>query len=64
MNILSFVILLVIAILFILVMERITRKKGKCLGCSESVCHCRKENGNGKKSILANIPPYLRDQEE
>ena len=48
MNILSFVILLVIAILFILVMVKITRKKGKCLGCSESVCHCRKENGNGK----------------
>ena len=48
MNILSLVILLVIAILFMLVVVKITRKKGKCLGCSESVCHCRKENGNGK----------------
>lgn len=48
MNILSLVILLVIAILFILVMVRITRKKGKCLGCSESECHCRKGNENGK----------------
>lgn len=48
MNLLSLIILLLIAILFILVIVRLSRRKGKCLGCSASECHCRKEKGNGK----------------